>query len=174
MTGHTADISNICEYPWYDRVIFRYQPITYPYFPVILGRYLGPAIDVGSAMTYKILKANGEHVCRTIVCLLKPTKLACSYHKQLRNEFEASVLESLGPADTISGFYYKECTDLTPDIYYYEKFDEDGAEGSPDESPSLTATSEFNDRYLDLYLMIPWGSGKAKGTHDQAGARQLQ
>ena len=116
MTGHTADISNICEYPWYDRVIFRYQPITYPYFPVILGRYLGPAIDVGSAMTYKILKANGEHVCRTIVCLLKPTKLACSYHKQLRNDFEASVLESLGPADTISGFYYKECTDLTPDI----------------------------------------------------------
>ena len=26
----------------------------------ILGRYLGPAIDVGLAMTAKILKSNGE------------------------------------------------------------------------------------------------------------------
>ena len=31
MTGQTADISNICEYSWYERIIFRYQHITYPY-----------------------------------------------------------------------------------------------------------------------------------------------
>ena len=36
--------------------MFRDQPITYPDLPVILGRYLGPAIDVGSARTYKIKK----------------------------------------------------------------------------------------------------------------------
>ena len=31
----------------------------------MLGRYLGPAIDVGPALTAKILKANGEVVYRS-------------------------------------------------------------------------------------------------------------
>ena len=118
MTGHTADISNICEYPWYDRVIFRYQPITYPYFPIVLGWYLEPDIDVRSVMTYKILKENGEYVCRTTVWSLIPTGLAWSEHTQLRNKFDAYVAKSLGPAATISNFEYKEYTDLAPDLDY--------------------------------------------------------
>ena len=68
MTGKTDDISNICDYYWYEWVMIRDQPITHPYLPVILGRYLGPAIDVGSTMTYKTLKANVKYVCRTTVC----------------------------------------------------------------------------------------------------------
>ena len=67
MTGKPAEIRNICEYSWYEWVMFRDQPITYPYFPIVLGWYLEPDIDVRSVMTYKILKENGEYVCRTTV-----------------------------------------------------------------------------------------------------------
>ena len=51
MTKQTADISNVWYYSWYEWVMFCEKPITYPYSPVILGLYLGPAISVRSAMT---------------------------------------------------------------------------------------------------------------------------
>ena len=141
MTRQTADISNMCKYSWCEWFMFFYQHITYPYLPVILGRYLGPAIDVGSAITYKILKANGEYVFRTTVCLFNPTEISCSEHKQLWNNFDASVVEDLGPSTTISDSDYKEYTDITPDFDYYDDFDEDGAEGCLEESPSLPVAS---------------------------------
>ena len=128
-TGQTADISKIYDYSWYEWVKFCNQPITYLYLTVILVCYLGPSIDAENAMTYKILKEKGDYVWRTTVFLLNPTELACLDHKQLRNDFDASVAEALGPIDTISDFDYKEYTDLTPDIDYYDNFDEDGAKG---------------------------------------------
>ena len=76
MTGHTAEISNICEYEWYKWVMFRYGPTSYPESHITFGRYLGPSIGVGSAMTYKILKSNGNYVCRTSVFHLNQEELA--------------------------------------------------------------------------------------------------
>jgi len=49
MTGSTADISHIAEFPD-DKLI--------------LGGYLGPATDIGLALTAKILQPNGQFVCR--------------------------------------------------------------------------------------------------------------
>ena len=65
MTGSTADISHICEYGWYDWVMFHDNALTFPEDKVVLGRYLGPATDVGGMMTAKILKENGQFVCRS-------------------------------------------------------------------------------------------------------------
>ena len=73
------------------------------------------------------------------------------------------MAESLGPDATISNFEYKEYTDLAPDLDYYDNFDEVCAKGIPDESPSLPATSEVNDQYLNIELMLPHGSIKARG-----------
>jgi hypothetical protein len=64
MTGSTAKISHICEFGWYDWVMFRDNVLTFPDKKLILGGYLGPATDVGSALTAKILKSNGHAVCR--------------------------------------------------------------------------------------------------------------
>ncbi len=36
----------------------------FPEDKATLGRYLGPAIDVGSMLTAKILMPNGQYVCR--------------------------------------------------------------------------------------------------------------
>ena len=63
MMGQTADISHLCEYEWFDWVVY-YEPVNgYPNDKVTIVRYLGPAIDVGTAMTMKILKHNGGYVC---------------------------------------------------------------------------------------------------------------
>jgi hypothetical protein len=56
MTGSTANISHICEFGWYDWVMFRNNIHMFPHAKVTLGQYLGPVTNVGSALTAKILK----------------------------------------------------------------------------------------------------------------------
>ena len=56
MMGYTADISNICEYEWYEWVMFIDAPAQFPDLKWSLGRYLGPSIDVGSAIQDKAFK----------------------------------------------------------------------------------------------------------------------
>ncbi len=45
MTGNTADISYIAEFGWYNWVMFHDNKPPYPDDKLILGHYLGPAID---------------------------------------------------------------------------------------------------------------------------------
>jgi len=65
VSGETVDISKICELGWYDWVKIRDTSEAFPNDKVILGRYLGPSIDVGPALSAKILKMNGTVVCRS-------------------------------------------------------------------------------------------------------------
>ncbi len=58
MTGSTTNISHICEFVWYDWVMFRDNVPTFPDVKLTLGRYLEPATNIGSALTTKILKSN--------------------------------------------------------------------------------------------------------------------
>ena len=70
MTGDTANISQICQFGWYDWVMY-YDHITFPDDKALLGQYLGPAIDGGSMLTAKILKPNGQYVCRSTLRYLE-------------------------------------------------------------------------------------------------------
>jgi hypothetical protein len=65
MTGNTTNISHIAEFGWYDWVMFLDNKPSYPDDRLILGCYLGPAIDTGSTLTAKILKLNVVFVCRS-------------------------------------------------------------------------------------------------------------
>ena len=47
--------------------MYRDTSIPFPETPLVLGRDLGLAIDIGPAMTRKILKANGQIVYRSTV-----------------------------------------------------------------------------------------------------------
>ena len=59
MLGSTANISNLCQFDWFDWVVFWDTVPTFPVNTHILDRYLGPVINVGSALTAKIIKQNG-------------------------------------------------------------------------------------------------------------------
>jgi hypothetical protein len=53
--------------------------ITFPDDKLTLGRYLGSATDIGLALTAKMLKQNGQNVCRSTLCHLTPEGLSvCS------------------------------------------------------------------------------------------------
>ena len=69
--GTGSDISNISEYKWYEWVKYLDTPCTYPDNKWVLGRYLGPALDVGSLMKSKILRHTGDHIPRSTLRPLK-------------------------------------------------------------------------------------------------------
>ncbi len=65
MKGTTTDISHIAVFSWYNWIMFHDNVPTYPNDKLVLGRYLSPAIDMGSALTAIILKDDGQFVCRS-------------------------------------------------------------------------------------------------------------
>ena len=78
INNHTAkdalvsmDISNLCQYTWYECWYFRDQTAAFPNNKEVLGRVLGPARGAGNEMAQWILKANGRVVPRRSLRPLK-------------------------------------------------------------------------------------------------------
>ena len=46
--GEEGDISNICQFGWYERVYFRKTTAKFPFPAHVLGRYLEPAKNEGN------------------------------------------------------------------------------------------------------------------------------
>ena len=61
-----------------------------------LGCFLGPSIDIGPAMTTKILTQNGQVLHRSTYRLLTPDELADKDRSHAREQFMTSVYEKLG------------------------------------------------------------------------------
>jgi hypothetical protein len=62
ITGEEGDISNLCQYQWYDWCYFRDQKEKSPFKREGLGQVLGPGKGKGNKMAKLILKANGRVV----------------------------------------------------------------------------------------------------------------
>ncbi len=97
MTGSTADISHIAEFGWYDCV----NVPSYQDDKLILGRYFGPATDIGSALAAKVLQLNGQFVCRSTLRHLTDEELQSSVRLDKRCQFDESVATHLRPASTV-------------------------------------------------------------------------
>jgi hypothetical protein len=74
--GETSDISAFCELEWYEWVIFRDSTVSFLEDKVVIEKYLGLSIDIGPAMTAKLLKSNGQVVHRSMYRALTPDEIA--------------------------------------------------------------------------------------------------
>jgi len=155
MTSSTADISHIAEFGWYNWVIYRDYILSYPDDRLILGRYLSPATNVGSALTAKILQPNGQFVCRLTLRHLTNEELQSSVHLDKRRQFNESVVTHLGPASTVQDFPAKN---LTPNPDYFDDTDP----VDPDYGHA-EITPEMDDNYLSAEIMLPRGGTMVKG-----------
>ena len=158
LKGNTADISFISEFEWFQWVMYYNPGEVYPNAKAKLGRYLGPAIGVGTAMTHKVLLASGNYVCRPTVRALTPSEEVSEDHKSLRKAFMDSVHDALGPACVPDDF---EDEDLTPEHEFYEDDEQEIFEGNPDEP--LPPTPEVGDNYVGARVTLPFGDGEASG-----------
>ena len=94
-----------------------YDHTDFPDDKALLGQYLGPAIDVGSMLTAKILKANGQYVCRSTLWHLDNNKRNSLVHAALQQRFDQVIDEILGTAAKPTDF---DKQDLTPKNTCYE------------------------------------------------------
>ena len=141
MTGSTADISHICEFGWYDWVMIWDNVPAFPDNELVLGRYLGPATDVGSALTTKILKSNGQTVCRSTLRHLNYEGLHYPIQKELRRAFDECTTHHLGPTAKDADF---PAVDLTPEyLTYDDDHDLDPDHGNFEVTPDIGDKSPF-------------------------------
>jgi hypothetical protein len=117
MTGSSTNISHLCEFGWYDWVMFRDNVPMFPDVELTLGQYLGPATNVGSALTAKILKSNGQTVCRSTLQHLNNKEIHCPIHQEMGRVFNESIAHHLGPNAMEQDF---PAEDLTPDYDFYD------------------------------------------------------
>ena len=108
VSGETADISPFCEFSFWDWVKFRDHGVAFPDDTLVLGKYLGPSIDVGPAMTSRVMKANGEFTDRSTVRNLTSEERVNVALFREQEQFLASVEERWGPKTTMK--------DLGPDV----------------------------------------------------------
>ena len=66
LTKEEGDISNLCQYGWYDWCYYRDHTNKFPFGKEVLGRVLGPARGEGNEMAQRILKSNVQVVPRRI------------------------------------------------------------------------------------------------------------
>ena len=64
VTGEEGDISNLCQFGWYEWCYFREKKSKWPFPKEQLGRVLGPAKGSGNEMSQWVLNINGQVVPR--------------------------------------------------------------------------------------------------------------
>jgi len=110
---------------------------------------LGPPI--------KILKFNGQTVCRSTLRHLKDEELHCPIQKELCGSFDESTTHHLGPTAKDTDF---PVADLTPEYLTYE---DDHDDLDPDHGHGdLEVTPEIGDNYLSAEISIPQGGSMVK------------
>ena len=104
MLGGTSDISQFCEYGFYDWFIFRDDMIQDPDENQVLDQYLGREIDVVPEMIAKIMKINGEVLHRSTYRGLNHEERTNHAHILLREEFDSNMKDRFGAENFTRNF----------------------------------------------------------------------
>ena len=135
MHGMSTDISDICEFEFYEWVMFNDSQATFPETKFHVGLWLGPSVDVGSVLTYKILKINVQVVQSSTIRHLTLDELTNPDHIAMTKAFDDNIIQKLGVPATENDF---DKDYLTPTYEYYEDDHQDGTPDAPTEQ--LTPT----------------------------------
>ncbi|MGH7974084.1 MAG: hypothetical protein ACREBR_01060, partial [bacterium] len=73
LTGDTPDISHLMHFDFYQAVTYLEQAVSFPEVKEKLGKWLGPAHNIGQAMCYYVLKPNGQVISRSTVSAVDMT-----------------------------------------------------------------------------------------------------
>ena len=96
ISGETADISPFAEFRWYEPIKYRDSSIAFPEDKMRFGRDLGPAIDIGPAMTRKILNKKGNVIYRSTVRSLTEDEKMDPDEIEERKAFNRMISKKLG------------------------------------------------------------------------------
>jgi hypothetical protein len=157
--GEKVDISTIAEYAWYEWVKFWDTAAKFSVSKIQLGRDLGAAIDIGPAMTLKILKKNGRVMYRSSVRPLTQDEIQSPTENKEREEFEIAFEKKFGPATSKDDFQDEPdyAGFVTPT---YDCYEDD--EVAPYKMPDVDDIKEEHDvdtydQYVGAHVRVPIG-----------------
>ena len=78
--------------------------MTFPGENLVLGKYCGPSIYLGPALTSKSTRKNGQHVHRSTYKALTPDKLVKPNEIKARYGCNTVIKEKIGPAASAKDF----------------------------------------------------------------------
>ena len=157
ISGETGDISHLAQLGWYEWCMFRDTAVPFPEDKMSLGRYLGPSIDVGPAMTAKILKANGEVLHRSTYRELTPLEWVDGDLKKQMEDFDRKVHDRYGPAMTEKDLVDEDIETPTYDLY------EDDSGERHEHCKDADVTPEEGDEYVNAQVLFQKGDGFVTG-----------
>ena len=91
MIEEEDDISNLCQFDWYQWYCFIEKNSDFPLAREGLGRVLGPAKGKGNEMAQWLLKANGNVVPRHTTRPLNTSEISSETENRKRNVFNESI-----------------------------------------------------------------------------------
>ena len=97
--------------------MFNESQSTFPETKFHVGSWLGPAVDVWYALTYKILKSNDQVFPRSTIRHLKLDELKNPDHIAMTKDFDDNIIHKIGVPATENDFYKDY---LTPTYEYYD------------------------------------------------------
>jgi hypothetical protein len=160
VSGETPDISQLCELGWYEWCKYRDVAAPFPQDKQVLGRYLGPSVDIGPAMTAKILKANGQVIHTSTYRSLTPDEIAQAEDIKERENFDKSIELKLG-VETEAGDIEDDEVE-TPTFARYED-DTDGEVKHMPDADEEDITPAETDEYLGAAVLLPLGDKMVSG-----------
>ena len=110
--GDTGDISNLCQFGWYEWVYFHQKPDAFPFQKEELGICLGTTKNYGNYMCQWVLQNNGKVVPRRALRRLRLEELTITnkIESNKRAAFDSNIKESFG--DYISPAPFKPSREL--------------------------------------------------------------
>ena len=98
MMQEEGDISNLCQFAWYEWCYFRDHTAAFPQQKEVLGRVHGPAHGEGNEMCQWVLKANGKVMPRCTVQPLQTAEIHSPVQIKLCHDFDALIERRHGSA----------------------------------------------------------------------------
>ena len=89
--GEQGDISNLCQFRWYNWCYFRDHKAPFPHNQEVLGHVLGPARGEGNELSQWVLKSNGNVVPRRTVRVLQLSEVHSDTDKRKQDIFDALI-----------------------------------------------------------------------------------
>ena len=99
--GEEGDISNICQFGWYEWLYLRETTGKFPYPSPVLGRCLGPEKNEGNKILQWVLNQHGQIVPRKNTCKLTPGEFLRESEIKKREVFDSSIKTRYGESFTL-------------------------------------------------------------------------
>ena len=119
LSGKIADISPFLEHEWYDFVKCFNHGSSFPEPKEVKGRWLGPSMDIGTAMCSKIIKSNGQIINLSSYQAITEEEIQDPTQNNLRDEFDSGLIKKLGQPMSEQALHSIDQKAVTPEHDLY-------------------------------------------------------